>query len=127
MRGYESKHNLVYWNNLEYYAIGVGASSYVNGVRYTCSKNISNYLKGVINKEEFVVDKEKEYIMLKLRLVKGINLLEYKSIFNEDFLLKYEVVVNKYISNGLLEITDGYVRTTYEGMMLLDTILIELM
>ena len=32
----------MYWNNEEYYAIGVGASSYVDGVRYTTSKNISD-------------------------------------------------------------------------------------
>ncbi len=33
--GYESKHNLVYWHNEEYYGIGLGASSYVDGYRMT--------------------------------------------------------------------------------------------
>lgn len=127
IKGYECKHNLVYWNNLEYYAIGVGASSYVNGVRYTCSKNITNYLKGIINKEEFAVDSDKEYILLRLRLEEGINLFEYNSIFKKDFLLEYGVIINKYISRGLLMIKDGYLKTTYEGMMLLDSILVELM
>ena len=32
--GYESKHNLVYWNNNEYYGFGLGASGYINGFRY---------------------------------------------------------------------------------------------
>jgi len=60
---YESKHNLVYWNCEEYYAIGVGSSSYVGKLRYTTSRNISDYLKGQINKEIYQVEKEKEYII----------------------------------------------------------------
>ena len=32
--GFESRHNLMYWDNAEYYGIGAGASGYVNGVRY---------------------------------------------------------------------------------------------
>ena len=127
IKGYECKHNLVYWNNEEYYALGVGASSYIDGIRYTTSKNITNYLKGIINKEKFDVEKDKEYIMLRLRLEEGINLLEYKSIFNKDFLLEYSSIINKYIGNGLLEIKDNFVKTTYEGMMLLNSILVEFM
>ena len=127
LKGYESKHNLVYWNNEEYYAIGVGASSYVNGIRFTASKNITNYLKNKIDKEKYEVEKEKEYIMLKLRLDKGFNLNDYKSIFNEDFLLKYKSVVESLIDASLVEIKNNYFKTTYEGMMLLDSILVKLM
>ncbi len=125
--GYESKHNLTYWNNQEYYAIGVSASSYINGVRYTTSRNISNYLNGVIEKEDYSVDSEKEYIMLKLRLDEGIDLKEYKYIFNNDFLVKYKVVVESFIEKKLLKIENNKLKTTYDGMMLLDTILVKLM
>ena len=127
LKGYKSKHNLVYWNNEEYYAIGVSASSYINGIRYTTSRNITNYLNGIIDKESFNVEKEKEYIMLKLRLDEGINLNEYKSIFSEDFLLKYKSVVDKLIQKTLIEIKDNYLKTTYDGMLLLDSVLVELM
>lgn len=127
LKGFECKHNLVYWNNEEYYAIGVASSSYVNGVRYTTSKNISKYLNGTIDKEVYNVEKEEEYIMLKLRLDEGINLNEYKSIFQKDFLVKYVKVVNQLIVDKLLEIDGNYVRTTYNGMMLLDNILVKLM
>ena len=43
---YESKHNLVYWNNEKYYGFGLGASCFVNDLRYTNTKNIINYNKG---------------------------------------------------------------------------------
>ena len=39
-KGYESKHNLVYWNNEEYYGFGLGASGYTNNIRY---KHIRTY------------------------------------------------------------------------------------
>ena len=127
LKGYESKHNLVYWNNEEYYAIGVGASSYVEGYRYTCNKNIGKYLKGIIEKEKYSVEKEKEYIMLKLRLDKGLDLDEYKSIFFDDFLVKYKSIVEDLLKKRLLKIEENYLKTTYEGMMLLDSILIKFM
>lgn len=127
LKGYESKHNLVYWNNEEYYAIGVGASSYVNGIRYTTSRNITSYLIGNINKDKFEVEKEKEYIMLKLRLDEGFNLNEYKSIFYEDFLIKYKSVVDQLLKEKLIAVENNNLKTTYEGMMLLDTILVKLM
>lgn len=127
LKGYECKHNLVYWHNEEYYAIGAGASSYVNGVRYTSSKSITKYVKGIVNKEKEVADREKEEIMLRLRLDEGINLNDYKSIFNGDFLIKYERVVEELVSKGLVEIKDNCLKTTYEGMMLLDSVLIKLM
>ena len=41
--GYESKHNLVYWNNKEYYGFGCGASGYISGVRYDNTKNLTKY------------------------------------------------------------------------------------
>lgn len=127
IKGFESKHNLVYWNNEEYYAIGVGASSYVSGVRYTTSRSISKYNEGIINKEAYEVEKEKEYLMLKLRLDKGFDLNEYKSLFGDDFLVKYESIIKGLFKNNLLMIDNNYLKTTYDGMMLLDSILVKLM
>ena len=42
--GFESRHNLMYWDNAEYYGIGAGASGYVNGVRYKNHGPIRHYL-----------------------------------------------------------------------------------
>ncbi len=42
--GYRSKHNLKYCNKLEYYGFGVGASSYVNNIRYTNTRSITKYI-----------------------------------------------------------------------------------
>ena len=45
-KGYDSKHNLCYWNNHEYYGFGLGASGYIENIRYTNTRSINNYLLG---------------------------------------------------------------------------------
>lgn len=92
--GYESKHNLVYWKNEEYYGFGLGASGYVDEIRYTNTANLKDYLLGNYVKErEFVGIKEKmDYeIMLGLRLTKGISLEEFKNKYNKDLESVYNI------------------------------------
>ena len=85
-RGRESKHNLTYWNNEEYYGFGLGASGYRHGVRYENTRSITKYFKGEYVKNEELLSKEdKMYneLMLGFRKMEGINLRE--------FFLKYEI------------------------------------
>ena len=44
--GYESKHNLVYWNNEHYYGFGLGASGYISNIRYNNTRNLNEYFNG---------------------------------------------------------------------------------
>ena len=91
LEGYESKHNLVYWNNNEYYGFGLGASGFVSNIRYTNSRNIINYNKGnyLYEKEELTkkINMENELI-LGLRKIEGIS----KSTFRKKFSLEIESV-----------------------------------
>ena len=71
-KGYESKHNIVYWKDQKYLALGAGASGYIKNIRYTNTKNILSY----INKEEIseieYINKEKDfeyYLITNLRLL----------------------------------------------------------
>lgn len=82
----ESKHNLKYWNNEEYYGFGLGAHGYIHGVRYENTRSITKYFKGEYLKSEELLSKEdKMYneLMLGFRKMEGINLRE--------FFRKYEV------------------------------------
>lgn len=97
--GYESRHNLVYWNNEEYYGFGLGASAYIGNKRVTNTRSISHYLKGSYLLEEEILEKEdKVYyeIMLNLRKSSGIDLDKLYSLYNVK--LEYDELVN----NGLL-------------------------
>lgn len=112
--GYESHHNLVYWNNGHYYGFGCGASGYIGNVRYDNTRSLNKYIKGDYRFNEDVLDKntiiENEFI-LGFRKIKGINICDfnkkYGNIFND--------VVNKLIIEGKL-INDGeniYINPSY--------------
>lgn len=87
IRGYESKHNLVYWNNDTYYGFGLGASGYINNTRYTNTRSISEYIKGNYILESHELDKneqiENEFI-LGFRKLEGINKSKFKEKYNID-------------------------------------------
>ena len=119
----ESKHNLTYWNNLEYYGFGLSASGYIDNVRYTNTKNLSKYLKSN-EKEEIYLNKNdiiSYEMILGLRKFKGINKRNFKKkyglnideYFDIDDLLKNKeliddgeyIYINKdymYVSNNIL-------------------------
>ncbi len=100
---YKSKHNTKYWYNLPYYGFGLGASGYINNIRYTNTKSITNYLAGKTKLEEELLtalDTIKYEIMLRLRLKEGID----KQIFSkryhtniEDFFLYKPLVEAGYL------------------------------
>lgn len=83
--GYESKHNLIYWNNEEYYGFGLGAHGYINSVRYENTKNLNSYLNDIYRKEEYIVSKKEEMeneIILGLRKLEGIDIKEFFNKYN---------------------------------------------
>ena len=86
-RGYQSIHNLNYWNNGEYYGFGLGAVSYLNNNRITNTKNLTKYLaKEYIEIKEYE-DKNTDIsntFMLGFRKVKGINTIDFKNKYNID-------------------------------------------
>ena len=105
--GFESKHNLTYWDNEEYYGFGLGASGYINNIRYTNTRSLSNYTSGQYIYEEKVLT-EKEIIenafILGFRKIKGINIVSFKKRYNID-ILKNKVIeelikANKVINDG---------------------------
>ena len=108
-KGYESRHNLVYWNNMNYYGFGVGASGYINNIRYDNTKSISKYIDGnyVLKKDilNFNTIIENEFI-LGLRKIKGIRLSEFKEKYGFD--VTDIPIVLKLIDEKKLNIKNDY-------------------
>ncbi len=103
--GYESKHNLTYWNNDKYYGFGCGASGYIDDIRYDNTRSITDYINGkhllISNKLSKEEEMSNEFI-LGLRKIKGINKNTFKSKYNID--IKSIDIVNKLLSkNKLIE------------------------
>ncbi|MCM1265882.1 MAG: radical SAM family heme chaperone HemW [Candidatus Gastranaerophilales bacterium] len=110
---YYSRHNTNYWKCGEYYGFGVSAHGYVGGIRYSNYSTLDKYMSEPTAHEygQFLTEKEKleEKIFLGLRLKKGINIQEINSEFEIDFEMKYQNVLEKYISSGhFIETKDGY-------------------
>lgn len=108
--GYESKHNLVYWNNEYYYGFGLSASGYLENYRYDNTKNLRKYLSenyiDVITK----VDKDdriKYELILGFRKLKGINKNRFKEKFDISI---YDVPnIRELLINGMLKENDEYI------------------
>ena len=86
-RGFESKHNLVYWNNEEYYGFGLGASGYINNIRYENTRNLKKYLnnKFIFSKKYINLNEKIENeFMLGFRKIQGINKKKFMDKYNYD-------------------------------------------
>ena len=87
--GYESRHNLKYWNCDEYLGFGVAAYSDFGGTRFGNSRDIEEYIKGHdITEESTTPDREErmnEYVMLRFRLCEGIDTAVFESRFGASF------------------------------------------
>ena len=123
---YESKHNLTYWFDNEYYGIGISASGYENNIRYKNITSLRKYNEGERKFEEEKVDDfnhEYEFIMLNLRTKYGIDLDRYKEIFNKDFLKTYKNEIVK-LSDFII-IYNNKITVKDNNYMILNTLILE--
>ena len=126
---YNSKHNLNYWNNEEYYGFGVAAHGYTNDIRYGNKETIEDYIQNPIEHkfEKFETQKDKleEEIFLGLRKMNGIDIQKINNKFNIDFEDKYLDILKKYEGLNLLKKTEKGYSLTPNGVLVSNTILSE--
>ena len=127
--GFESRHNLMYWDNAEYYGIGAGASGYVNGVRYKNHGPIRHYLSAVEAgnarvTEEHLSQREQmeEEMFLGLRKKSGVSITRFEEKFGTSFEDLYGQVVRNLCHQGLLQVEGQQIRMTKKGLFLGDTV-----
>ena len=118
-KGYESHHNMNCWKQMEYIGYGVAAHSYFNNKRFSNINNIVEYIKNceadniekniILNEEQDKTEQMKEYMLLGLRKIEGVNIEAFKNKFNEN----------------LIENVDGYIRLTSKGLDLANQVWME--
>ncbi|MBP5091868.1 MAG: radical SAM family heme chaperone HemW [Bacilli bacterium] len=127
--GFESRHNKTYWKDEEYAGVGLGASGYEEGIRYTNTKSLAKYLAG---KHRDIIEKDDEedalkyYFLTNLRLAEGFSLSDFEHRFGFSFLTRYEKTLSSLSKRGLLRCEGGRVFPTDQGVLLLDQILLSL-
>lgn len=123
---YESKHNIDCWKQKEYIGIGIAAHSYLNAMRFSNICNLEEYIKNIQNQEhnKNVIIHEKqdnnnmmnEYMILGLRMLKGINIEEFKNKFHVNPIKRYQKELEKMEKANLLELNDKNIMLTKKGI-----------
>ena len=128
LNGFESKHNLNYWNNEEYYGFGVAAHGYLDGIRYSNFTTIEEYLNNPTQHKyghiQSDTEKLEEEIFLGFRKTEGINIKKINEIYNINFENKYKNILEKYSPEYIEKTQNGY-KLTLEGTLLSNNILAE--
>ncbi len=127
--GKESRHNLRYWKRQDYLGFGVAAHSCFRGERFGSSRNLNAFLRGEdITTERAVLthtDELYEYLILGLRLTKGISETEFTQRFGCSF-ERFYPRTDELILQGYLKKTDGRIAFTDRGFFVSNTILSDL-
>lgn len=84
--GRECRHNIGYWTGVPYLGLGLGASSYLDGCRFTANPDMKQYLEekpGMFADIEKLTkkDMEEEFFYVGLRMTAGVSLSEFERRF----------------------------------------------
>lgn len=136
--GHMCVHNLKYWNCDEYLGFGVSAHSYFNGTRFSFTPDIERYIRGtavvdskvrITDECEQVEERERmgEYVMLRFRLVAGVDSREFMHRFGRSFETLYGKKCEKFIQNGYMTLQNGVYSLTPSGMFISNYILSDIL
>lgn len=121
-KGMECKHNIVYWTGGNYLGTGLGASSYIDGIRFMgigsfcqytnifkeaakpgmAKCQVQNNIKSSYEKLSLKNQME-EFMFLGLRMCKGVSKNEFKKRFGISMDKVYGDIIKKFLQNKLLE------------------------
>src|SRR5215207_8809626 len=135
-----SRHNVNYWQLGDYLGIGAGAHSYLQiGMdpilreRWSNEKNPARYMSGINESGIAITDRESidrdkaasEFLFLGLRMISGISSEAFRSTFGRapvEFYPKIET----WREAGLMAEENGNLRLTAKGLLLANSIFVEL-
>ena len=125
-KGRESKHNKNCWNQNQYFGFGVAAHSYRDITRYSNTEKIEEYIKNVmterldrnriIHEIQKEYDAEKEYMLLGLRKIVGVNISEFKLKFGDNPIYLFRNELKKLTDEGLIIVDEDFIRLTNKGI-----------
>jgi oxygen-independent coproporphyrinogen III oxidase len=125
--GYESRHNTKYWTGGAVYGFGCSAHSYDGQrTRWSNERDAARYTKMVEAGQTPVVETtalderaaRAESIFLGLRLMRGINLEEYRTRFGADLRAEYADDLTRLSEAGLIELDQDLMKLTTTGALL---------
>jgi oxygen-independent coproporphyrinogen-3 oxidase len=132
--GKESRHNLKYWMGREYVGFGPGAHSDFDGRRYSIRRDLEGYINSVLNGGDLLDELEeipkqeraREYLMLRMRTLRGIEEWEYR----REFYMNFEPMQSKlefFESRGWAVQSGHRWHFTPEGFLISNQLILELL
>ncbi|MBQ6707989.1 MAG: radical SAM family heme chaperone HemW [Clostridia bacterium] len=122
-KGFESRHNLKYWNCEEYLGFGPSAHSFHDGKRFYFDRKFEDNPVAIPDGDGGDLS---EFFMLKLRLSQGISEDEILKKYNRSFSDSFMKKARQFESYSLLKIKDKTISLTKEGFLVSNTIISEL-
>lgn len=124
--GYESQHNLTYWNNEYYYGLGAGAHGYVNGYRIANYGPLKKYMDCVHDTGLGQMDihkvtnneKMEEELFLGLRKIEGVSKVLFKEKFSITLEDLFREQIDGLVAKQLLVETDDFIKLSNKGKLL---------
>lgn len=126
--GFESRHNLKYWNSEPYLGIGPAAHSFLDGKRLYYPRSLSAFLDGCEPLSETPNDtvipenSPAEFAMLRLRLTEGLTEVAFKARFGSPLPAEWREKVAALPSHLVTVDAEG-IRLSPEGFLVSDAIL----
>ena len=121
--GYASRHNMKYWKDEEYVSFGPASHSFYNGERYYYERDLQKYITAPEKIPDGKGGTKEEYIMLALRLSRGLVFSEYEEKFGEKIPDALLSKAQEYRKLGFLKQTGGSIALTKEGFLISNTII----
>lgn len=106
-KGYESKHNIGYWDYDDYLGISLSSTSKIKDHRYTTTRNFDSYFDSYKNRDEdlnlTLKDMIIENVMMSLRTNKGLSLIDFKIKYNIDFIDIFKNSLDKFKDDVIIK------------------------
>lgn len=125
--GFESRHNTKYWIGAPYYGLGCSAHSYDGARRrWANERDVAKYVTLIENDRSSIVettnlsedDCRSEAVFLGLRLMRGVDLENYRAQFGRDLREVFNGELDRLREAGLIEIDRHRLRLTSRGALL---------
>ena len=117
--GRECRHNIGYWTGVPYLGLGLGASSYLDGCRFTVNPDMKQYLEekpGMFTDIEKLTkkDMEEEFFYVGLRMTAGVSLSEFERRFGMSAKEVYPGLMETFVKEKAARFEgDRFVLTDY--------------
>jgi len=125
--GYESRHNLIYWDCREYLGLGASAHSFYGGKRFYFERDIHKFIDSAQPISDGDGGSFEEYVMLRLRLNEGLQSDQVRARFGFDIPPEMLERARKFENSSLLKIANGNISLTPEGFLVSNAIIADLL